>query len=79
VTLQTAARKARGAAQAGRLGKPRNAAGGRLQRSPAGPGQPEAQGGVAPLARASSPGRATRLALRLGPPRREPSRSVNRP
>ena len=35
-TLQTATRKARGAAQAGRLGKPRNAAGGRLQRSPVG-------------------------------------------
>jgi len=79
VTLQTAARKARGAAQAGRLGKPRNAAGGRLQRSPAGPGQPEAQGGVAPLARAWSPGRATRLALHLGLTRREPSHSVNSP
>jgi len=79
VTLQTVARKARGAAQAGRLGKPCNAAGDRLQRSPAGPGQPEAQGGVAPLARASSPGRTTRLALRLGLPRREPSHSVNRP
>ena len=39
MTLQAAARKARGAAQAGRLGKPGNAAGGRLQRSPAGPGQ----------------------------------------
>ena len=79
MTLQTVARKARGAAQAGRLGKPRNAPGGRLQRSPDGQGQPEAQGGVAPLARASSPGRATGLALHLGLPLREPSHSFNRP
>jgi len=79
VTLQTVARKARGAAQAGRLGKPGDAAGDRLQRSPTGPGQPEAQGGVAPLARALSPGRATRLALHLGLPRREPFHRVNRP
>ena len=79
MTLQTVARKARGAAQAGRLGKPCNAAGGRLQRSPAGQGQPEAQGGVAPLAKATSLGRATRLALHLGLPLREPSHSVDRP
>jgi len=79
VTLQTAARKARGAAQAGRLGKPRNAAGCRLQRSPEGPGPRGAQGGVAPLARAASPGCATRLALRPARPRREPFHSVHRP
>jgi len=79
VTLQTAARKARSAAQAGRLGKLRNAAGGRLQRSPEGPRQREALGGVAPLARASSPGCTTRLAQRLALPRRGRSHSVNRP
>jgi len=78
VTLQMPARKARGAAQAGRLGKPCNAAGGHLQRSPEGPGQGEALGGVAPLARAASPGCATRLAQRLALPRRVPSHSVNR-
>jgi len=69
-------RKARGAAQAGCLGKSCNAAGAHLPRSPFGPGYPKALGGVAPLARAACPGRAPRLARRLGPPRREPSRSV---
>jgi len=69
-------RKAHGAAQAGRLGKPCNAVGALLTRSPFGPVPAKALGRVAPLAQAVSPGRAPRLAQRLGRHRREPSRSV---
>jgi long-chain acyl-CoA synthetase len=79
VTHQKGTRKAHGAAQAGCLGKPCNAAGALLMRSPFGPEPGQALGRVAPLARADSPGCAPRLAQRLPRLRRVPSRSVNRP
>jgi len=76
VTRQIDTRKAHGAAQAGRLGKPGNAAGADLPRSPCGPGRPKALGKARRAARAGRPGKRRNAAQRLRTPRREPPRSV---